>query len=57
MGTTMIHWLAANPEPASGGWTDMLFVGGAGAAMLVAIGALAALQSRGDRRDDGHDDA
>ncbi|MEJ3750119.1 hypothetical protein WEI85_43530 [Actinomycetes bacterium KLBMP 9797] len=48
MDSTLIHLLATNPEPASGGLTDMLFVGGAGALMLAAVGALAAMQSRGD---------
>lgn len=48
MDTGLLHLLAANPEPASGGWIDMLFVGGAGALMLAAIGTLAAMQSRGD---------
>lgn len=44
----MIEWLAdPSATAASGGWTDMLFVAGAGALMLVAIGALAAVQSRG----------
>ena len=33
--------------PASGGHGDMLFVAGAGVIMLVAVGALAAAQSRG----------
>jgi hypothetical protein len=48
---------------ASGGWTDMLFVAGAGALMLAAVGALAAAQSRGggpapgtDRPDTRKDD-
>ncbi|MFC0529552.1 hypothetical protein [Phytohabitans kaempferiae] len=34
-------------SPASGGHGDMLFIGGAGIVMLVAVGALAAAQSRG----------
>ncbi|BCB73601.1 hypothetical protein GCM10022251_65860 [Phytohabitans flavus] len=33
--------------PAAAGHGDMLFIGGAGILMLVAIGALAAAQSRG----------
>ncbi|MDQ7906024.1 hypothetical protein RB614_16040 [Phytohabitans sp. ZYX-F-186] len=33
--------------PASGGHGDMLFIAGAGIVMLVAVGALAAAQSRG----------
>jgi len=34
-------------SPASGGHSDMFFVAGAGIVMLVAVGALAAAQSRG----------
>jgi hypothetical protein len=34
-------------SPASGGHGDMLFIAGAGVIMLVAVGALAAAQSRG----------
>lgn len=34
-------------SPASGGSGDMLFVAGAGIVMLLAVGALAAAQSRG----------
>jgi hypothetical protein len=34
-------------SPASGGHGDMLFIAGAGIVMLVAVGALAAAQSRG----------
>jgi hypothetical protein len=34
-------------SPASGGHGDMLFIAGAGLVMLVAVGALAAAQSRG----------
>ncbi|WP_173054671.1 hypothetical protein [Phytohabitans houttuyneae] len=37
-------------SPASGGHGDMLFIAGAGLVMLVAVGALAAAQSRGGTR-------
>lgn len=50
-------------SPASGGHGDMLFIAGAGVIMLVAVGALAAAQSRGrdaaagpERRPDPGDD-
>ncbi|MGN9913638.1 hypothetical protein ACTMTJ_39510 [Phytohabitans sp. LJ34] len=49
--------------PASGGHGDMLFIAGAGIVMLLAVGALAAAQSRGrdaaagpERRPDPVDD-